>query len=333
MQVCPVKNTIPFVARAVAPKTDEPDVTQVDGVKMSMEDVATILRPAPKPSHVAIGAICLGAMAVAAGRIAYDVASTGNVGLALGTVAGLAAGYTAADWLGGHVHHFFDNYPAKTGDGFLNETAAIFQTHHDWPHDMSESDIWHNTQHVGKFLAAPLVGLAAFTGAMHPAAAAFSLGALSGGFLAQAFHRYAHQKNPPVAIQLLQKAGIAVKPEPHFQHHKHPDDDYCLLNGMHNGWMQKTHYWRGVEAGIYKLGEAVGPNVRQAIGGTTDSWEPIAWKEYPSTRAFALGEIGEQQYLKQWADERAAYHEEWKGNYARIKAEKTAEAQKVLQAG
>ncbi len=208
--------------------------------------------------------------------------------------------------------------------------ADIFQTHHDWPHDLSEADVWHNLSHPGKAAIFPIAGAAVFGSAMNPVAGAFTVTALTGMYLSHAFHRYAHSKNPPLMRKALQKVGLAVSPEPHYQHHKHPDDDYCLTNGMHNGWMRRTNFWRHYEAGLFKLGEAIGPKAHQAISGSTESWEPNVWSEYPSTKAFALGEISEEDYQTQWKAERADYHERWKVQYQEIKAEKVAEAKKKL---
>jgi palmitoyl-[glycerolipid] 3-(E)-desaturase len=60
--------------------------------------------------------------------------------------------------------------------------------------------------------------------------------------LTQVTHYYAHRRSESLAVhrivRWLQEARVIVHPASHSRHHKAPhDQDFCLLSGWNNWWM------------------------------------------------------------------------------------------------
>ena len=82
---------------------------------------------------------------------------------------------------------------------------------------------------------------------------------------------------PPRWAAFLQKRGWILSRKEHGLHHSSPfEGHYCILTGVCNPLLDRTHFWRRLEAFIYR---------RNAV-------EPNCWKEdaqYPTLKEFSLG--------------------------------------------
>ncbi|MCA9793952.1 MAG: hypothetical protein KC910_19220 [Candidatus Eremiobacteraeota bacterium] len=259
--------------------------------------------------HKVAAALCLGSGVAIAANIVRDVAGQPGLGnkvatgaLALGAA---VAGYVSADLSSGIFHHFIDNYPNEDTP-VIGKMAYEFQTHHHNIHSLEKVSYISNLYEVGRVMWAPLLATAVLNPG--PAASAFTLAFLEGGYLAQGSHRWAHMDNPPAIAKVLQKVGLAQSKPNHQAHHKMPwDDYYCIVNGMWNKPLGKVDFFRKWEKAIYKVTGA----------------EPNSWKD-PAVKAFALGEINKDEFLKQKDLNRADFAKmiraEWAATDAKMAA-------------
>ena len=133
----------------------------------------------------------------------------------------------------------------------------------------------------------------------HWSVQAFALGFNGGGFLAQGSHRWTHMKNPPAIARVVQKLNLMQSREQHALHHKMPwADNYCIVNGMWNPLLSKTHFFRKWEKAIYNITGA----------------QPHCWKD-PGVKAFALGQISEDEFLKNQGMNRKIFREIVRGEF------------------
>jgi ubiquitin-conjugating enzyme E2 variant len=253
----------------------------------------------PLGNKLACGAVISSAVWLAA-NIGIQAAATGSIPGAAGVVAGslamMAVGHCAGDLGSGVFHHWIDNYPTyKTP--IIGDMAYEFQVHHHKIHDLENETIWTNMAAAGKYLWVPMAAAAATN--PHWAVQGFTLGLTAGGFLAQGSHRWTHEKDPPAIAKVLQKLRITQPRESHAIHHKMPwADNYCIVNGMWNPLLTKTHFFRHWEKLIYDV----------------TGKEPHCWQD-PGVKAFALGKIDEQQFLADQGINRKIFREIVKGQF------------------
>ena len=265
-----------------------------DALEAQTHKVTTPLR-----NKVACGAV-IGSGIWLATNIGLQAASAGSVPGALmvagGSLAFLAAGHVAADLASGVFHHWIDNYPTYKSP-VIGEMAYEFQVHHHKIHDLETQTIWSNMAASGKYMWAPMAGVAAFN--PHWAVQAFTLGFHGGAFMAQGSHRWTHEKNPPKIAKVLQDLGVFQSRKSHAVHHKMPwADNYCIVNGVWNPLLTKTHFFRHWERLIYKVTGA----------------EPHCWQD-PGVKAFALQQITEEQFLKDQGINRDIFKKIVKGQF------------------
>lgn len=219
-------------------------------------------------SGLALGTANLAAQVLSAGSLPAATA-TGALALGCGV-----AGWVAADLASGFFHHWVDNYP-RPEDKVVGDLAYSFQVHHHKVTDMSEPPLGTNLAQMGQFSAIPMV-----LGALvNPPAAALAglLGFTGAAYLLQGSHRWSHENNPPPLARKLEALGIIQSREDHMAHHRPPyKGNYCIVNGMWNPLLEKTHFWRGWEKLIYRCTGA----------------EPKCWRD-PAVKDFALGSIDE----------------------------------------
>lgn len=180
-----------------------------------------------------------------------------GVGDLLGALGVLAYSIVFADFFSGFFHWTVDNYGGLETPIFGTVIAA-FQGHHDAPWTITYRDFANN---VYKICYAALPGLLAtvlaqrFLG-LSPALAIFSLTYFNGQILSQEFHRYSHMTvtDLPAWADRLQRAGIMLSRKEHGVHHKAPHmGRYSILNGMTNGVLDRTGFWRRLELLVYRL--------------------------------------------------------------------------------
>lgn len=74
--------------------------------------------------------------------------------------------------------------------------------------------------------------------------------------LSQETHRQAHMIRPAPWVRTLQLAGIIVSPKAHAAHHRSSgayEGNYCILSGWWNRALDRSGFFRYVEAVVYYL--------------------------------------------------------------------------------
>jgi hypothetical protein len=57
------------------------------------------------------------------------------------------------------------------------------------------------------------------------------------------FHKWAHQKNPPLLAQKLQKMGLILTPDRHNKHHRDYRKSFCVTSGWLNFILDYTRFF------------------------------------------------------------------------------------------
>ena len=74
-------------------------------------------------------------------------------------------------------------------------------------------------------------------------------------------------------VRILQDKNVIVSQRAHMMHHHDPyQDNYCILSGWWNGFLDRTLFFRRLEAVVYKLTDV----------------QPICWKLDPALKDQAL---------------------------------------------
>lgn len=70
--------------------------------------------------------------------------------------------------------------------------------------------------------------------------------------VSQETHRQAHMVRPERWAQILQSAGVIVSQNAHAAHHRGAfDNNYCILSGICNPLLDRTRFFRWLEAIIF----------------------------------------------------------------------------------
>ena len=241
--------------------------------------------PAPKTPEVPVdrvwnGVVAAGAVGAAAGatwtvaNIVSQVAQSSGLGLAGAAATSLAAGvvgYLAADLASGFMHHTLDNY-ATPKTPLLGQLAHEFQAHHYDVQHIQDSSFLQLLSPLAPVLAPALLALGYAN--PHFAVASAALTATTGLMLGQAIHQHTHDRQAGPVVRFLQDCRVLQKPEDHGAHHRPPfKSNYCFVNGVMNGPLDKVNFWRHWEKAVYEV----------------TGKEPKVWQD-PAVKAFALSD-------------------------------------------
>jgi len=81
----------------------------------------------------------------------------------------------------------------------------------------------------------------------------FWLSAAVGVAFTNQFHQWSHTYRPPTVVTWLQKSGIILPKDNHLIHHRPAFDGYyCITTGWLNPVLEKTRFWKGLEALVSK---------------------------------------------------------------------------------
>ena len=161
-------------------------------------------------------------------------------------------GYLAADLASGTTHWFCDTF-------FEEDTAVIgriliqpFRDHHVHPQRITEFRfIEQDTTNF--FLMLPLLATAYWLAAPRPGngGALFwcccLLGLATGSFGTNLFHRWAHEREPPIAVRWLQRSGFILSPERHQHHHRDYARGFCVTSEWMNPLLDALRFFPRVE--------------------------------------------------------------------------------------
>ncbi len=173
---------------------------------------------------------------------------------ALGTLAGLFAGYLLADFVAGTVHWIADRHfdPATPGLGPM--LIEPFRAHHDDPLSITRHDFF---EVLGNNALVTIPAVLALLTVPRPgsALAHFAVAvALAGSFAAVAtnlFHAWAHAPRPPRVARWLQARRLVLTPAGHAIHHRGAHDRaYCVTSGWLNPLLDRTRFFARLDAWI-----------------------------------------------------------------------------------
>ncbi|KAJ1460921.1 Kua-ubiquitin conjugating enzyme hybrid localization domain-containing protein [Pelagophyceae sp. CCMP2097] len=201
-----------------------------------------------RPPHVALLAGCTVVAAAGAARAASRLGAPT-------AVAAVAAGVGLADLFSGVFHWATDNY-GGIDTPIFGQACAAFQGHHLAPWTITYRSTSNNVHKIAK-AATPAIAAAAM---LAPPALGLSLVVMFyGQVLAQEFHKWSHfppSEQPPL-MRRLQRWGLALSTAEHGRHHTQPyHAHYCIFNGMLNQALDKSNFWRRLEACVFRFNGA-----------------------------------------------------------------------------
>jgi ubiquitin-conjugating enzyme E2 variant len=173
----------------------------------------------------------------------------------LAVLVALPVGVAAIDLLTGIVHWGCDRF----GD---SETPVVgplliraFREHHVNPGNMVEHD-WIETNGEPCFLSAiALAVLAVLAPGVQSGFWATAVTVVwtmaTVGAWANQIHKWAHRPDPPRLARVLQRAGLALRPDEHACHHRAPHDSgYCISTGWMNPLLDRLGLWSWLERSL-----------------------------------------------------------------------------------
>jgi ubiquitin-conjugating enzyme E2 variant len=185
------------------------------------------------------------------GRLVRDAGAedaaeaTGLLGLLLSAA---AAGYVAADLLGGLVHWAFDRFGSERTPLFGRSFVRPFRLHHLDPKDITRHDFLETNGNNCLATAPLLAGL--LWGPFDLAVGAQLFGVSLLTFVAiftlatNQFHQWAHEDRPPAVIAWLQDHRLILDRVHHQIHHTFPHEShYCITTGWLNAPLSAIGFW------------------------------------------------------------------------------------------
>jgi len=168
----------------------------------------------------------------------------------------ILTGYLAADLLAGIVHWLADTYGSPQTPLVGPTVIYGFREHHDTPEKILQHDFV-ETNGAAAAAAIPLAVLALILpGAasaglfMKTALASLTLAVVATNQL----HKWAHMPRAPLAVRLLQRLRLVLRPEEHALHHTSPfRTHYCITTGWLNGPLARLRVFPRVEKAVEHL--------------------------------------------------------------------------------
>lgn len=172
-------------------------------------------------------------------------------------LAGLAAGWLAADFGSGLLHWLCDRFGDERTPLVGRLVIAPFREHHVDPQILAGKNFY-DAASSNAWIALALVGLWLWLGdgSLGPASAfagSFALTLAAAVFLTNTFHQWAHQVAPPRAARWLQRLRLAIRPESHARHHVGGDAAYCVTTGWCNATLDRWEFFPRLERALARL--------------------------------------------------------------------------------
>ncbi len=162
-------------------------------------------------------------------------------------------GYVASDFASGLVHWLADTYGSATMPVIGPKFVAPFREHHRDPmaitrHDFFEANA--NNCFTTYFVMLPTLLLTPVrAGGWATMLGVFILLLSLGTLVTSMAHGWAHQERPARVVVLLQRLGLVLSKEHHDVHHVAPHrNHYCITTGWLNGLLDRTRFFRRLEA-------------------------------------------------------------------------------------
>jgi ubiquitin-conjugating enzyme E2 variant len=164
-----------------------------------------------------------------------------------------AAGVCAADVATGATHWLFDRCFDESTPGLGPAFVQPFREHHRDPSAITR----HGFLEVSGNNALALCPVLWFSLPLAPGfgvefvptvGLAFVLAAVTGAFVTNSIHRWAHAAEVPRGVRWLQRHGVILAPDHHALHHQGAHDRaYCVTTGWMNPVLDGLGVFRSVE--------------------------------------------------------------------------------------
>jgi len=176
----------------------------------------------------------------------------------LAVLVALPLGVAAIDLLTGVVHWACDRFGDASTPVLGPLLIRAFRDHHVDPKQMVEHD-WIETNGEPCFLSALALTVLAFVipSVQTPLMAAvvtvvWTMAAV--GSWANQVHKWAHMRRAPRFARLLQRAGLALRPNEHAcHHHAAHDSGYCISTGWMNPLLDGLGLWSRLERSLRRI--------------------------------------------------------------------------------
>ncbi|MEE2785961.1 MAG: fatty acid desaturase CarF family protein [Myxococcota bacterium] len=162
-------------------------------------------------------------------------------------------GYILADGLSGVVHWLADNYAHEDTPFIGPNFVAPFRFHHVDPEDIANHGFietnGNNCIVSTPCLVVPYHVYAGESGVLLDILLLSVVwSSMVGIFLTNQFHKWAHMKNAPRWVRMLQMSRLILSPKHHDIHHTAPHDShYCITTGWLNHPLDKLRFFAGLE--------------------------------------------------------------------------------------
>lgn len=161
-------------------------------------------------------------------------------------------GLCLADLISGVVHWSADTY-GHAKMPIFGGFVRTFREHHGDQHKITRHDFIETNGDVFIFSSPVYLTLLFFV--RSPFALACIFGVFLGSYTNSQIHKWAHMKNPPGWVRLMQRTRLFLSPEHHQLHHRGAHGThYCITTGWMNGILDKTRFFRILEWALAGIG-------------------------------------------------------------------------------
>jgi ubiquitin-conjugating enzyme E2 variant len=173
----------------------------------------------------------------------------------LAVLVALPLGVAAIDLLTGLVHWACDRFGDATTPVLGPLLIRAFREHHVDPRQMVAHD-WIETNGEPCFLSAIALTVLALVApsvqtALMAAVVTIVWTMAAVGSWANQVHKWAHMPRAPRFARLLQRAGLALRPNEHAcHHHAAHDSGYCISTGWMNPLLDRLGLWSRLERSL-----------------------------------------------------------------------------------
>ncbi|MGB3051015.1 MAG: fatty acid desaturase CarF family protein [Polyangiales bacterium] len=173
----------------------------------------------------------------------------------LAVLIALPVGVATIDLLSGLVHWACDRFGDATTPVVGPLLIRAFREHHVHPRQMVEHD-WVETNGEPCFFSALALAILAFLApsvqsGLSAAAVSIVWTMAAFGSWANQVHKWAHMSRAPKLARVLQRVGLALRPEEHACHHRAPHDSgYCISTGWMNLPLDRIGLWSWLERSL-----------------------------------------------------------------------------------
>jgi len=168
-------------------------------------------------------------------------------------------GHLSSDFMSGLLHWLADTYGTPSTPLLGPKFVTPFREHHSDPLAITQHDFLEaNGDSCGLALTALIpahLWLPIEQAGWAASLALYLLVLAVGALFTSVVHGWAHRADPPRIARLLQRAGLVLTPEHHELHHVAPHDGrYCITTGWLNPLLDRTRFFRRLEAALARVG-------------------------------------------------------------------------------